>query len=105
MNSYGQTYGYGEVLNGPSNYADITDFVNGNFGTTGATFSPHIIVQSVDYYPVLGIISTSNPFVNHAVILQSYKDGIFSYYDPTSGKYDSIPASSVIYGIGIKGCK
>ena len=102
--SYAQTYGASEAWNGPSSYGDILDFTNSNFTTTGATFSPYIMAQTVEYNSMLAIIPTSDPSVHHAVVLNSYHDGVFSYFDPTTGKNGTISAGSVIFGIGITGC-
>jgi hypothetical protein len=105
MNAYGSSYGNDQVLFGPSNFSEITDFVNNNFTTAGATFSPYIIMQTINYNPVLGIIPTPNSGELHAVIIQSYNEhnNTFSYYDPTSTSYNTIDANTVIYGIGVTG--
>jgi hypothetical protein len=61
--------------NGWATGSDITSLVNGSGTTMGAfTYSGGDL---------------------HAVILESYSDGYYSYYDPSSGSYSRIKASEV----------
>lgn len=52
---------------------------------------------------LMGVIHPGSTATTHAVILEGYKDGEYSYYDPTYKTHSTISSNRIIMGVEITG--
>lgn len=85
------------------------DYMSNYFETEGSAWSRGAEVEGLlsngSGY-VMGVIDMKNESNNkHAVILQSYSDGTYSYYDPQRGQHGTCAAFELIYAGKVTGLK
>lgn len=73
--------------------SDVSSFFDNGYSSSDSTGSNYVV----------GVFGTSERA--HAVIFQSYDDGKYTYYDPTSGSTGTISADQVLYAGKVNGCK